>query len=65
MTTPVLIDAEAAADLLGVNRTWIMDAARRDQIPHVKIGRYTRFFEDELLEWARARQSGPVVASGR
>jgi excisionase family DNA binding protein len=65
MTTPVLIDAEGAADLLGVNRTWIMDAARRGQIPHVKIGRYTRFFEGDLVEWARARRTGAVVASGR
>jgi len=59
-----LIDAERAAELLGVNASWVMDAARRGQIPHVKVGRYTRFFEDDLMEWARERRVGAVV-SGR
>lgn len=63
MSASTLIDAETAAGLLGVKTTWVMDAARRGQLPHVKVGRYTRFFEDELLEWARARQRGPVVGS--
>ena len=62
MTTSPLIDAEGAADLLGVNRSWVMDAARRGQIPHVKIGRYTRFFADDLEQWARARQVGAVAS---
>jgi len=63
MTTAALIDADQAAALLGVKATWIMDAARRDAVPHIKIGRYTRFDPDALLEWARARQRGPVVGS--
>jgi excisionase family DNA binding protein len=57
-----LIDAEQAAELLGVKASWIMDAARRGQIPHVKVGRYTRFFEDDLIEWARARRVGAVAS---
>ena len=59
-----LIDAAAAARLLGVPKTWIRTAARADRIPNIKIGRYRRFDRDELLAWAHARQRGPV-ASGR
>jgi excisionase family DNA binding protein len=57
-----LIDAAAAADLLGVKATWIMDAARRGQLPHVKVGRYTRFFADDLEQWARARRVGALAS---
>jgi hypothetical protein len=33
-----LIDADAAARLLGVPKTWIRTAARADRIPNIKIG---------------------------
>ena len=56
-----LIDAAAAADLLGVPRSWVMDAARHDRIPNIRIGRYRRFDRDELLEWAHRRQRGPAT----
>lgn len=62
MTAPALLDADAAAELLGVPKSWVMRAARRRQIPHVKIGRYTRFREDDLLAWADARTVGPVAS---
>jgi len=57
-----LIDAEAAGRLLGVPATWVMRAARRQQIPHVRVGRYVRFSEVALREWADARAVGPVAS---
>jgi excisionase family DNA binding protein len=48
--------------MLGVKATWIMDAARRGQLPHVKVGRYTRFFADDLEQWARARRVGALAS---
>jgi excisionase family DNA binding protein len=62
MTAP-LLDAEGAAELLGVPKTWVLAQARADRIPHIRLGRYVRFDADELLAWAKARQRGPVNRS--
>jgi hypothetical protein len=56
----VLIDAKAAGALLGVPHTWVLDEARHDRIPHIRLGRYVRFDADELLAWARNRSRGPT-----
>jgi len=55
-----LIDAQAAADLLGVPKTWVLTQAREDRIPHVRLGRYVRFEADVLAAWWAKRRRGPV-----
>ncbi len=57
MTT--LIDAKTAAKFLGVPATWVLAEARRDRIPHVKLGRYPRFDPEELEAWWRSQARGP------
>ena len=54
-----LLDAAGAAELLGVPKTWVLAEARKDRIPHVRLGRYVRFHEDALEDWWRARSQGP------
>jgi excisionase family DNA binding protein len=56
-----LLTADEAAELLGVPKSWVMEQARHDRIPHVRLGRYVRFDEDALLEWVGRRQRGPVT----
>jgi excisionase family DNA binding protein len=56
-----LLTADEAAVLLGVPKSWVMEQARHDRIPHVRLGRYVRFDEDALLEWVSRRQRGPVT----
>jgi excisionase family DNA binding protein len=56
-----LIDAKAAAELLAVPRTWILEEARHDRIPHIRLGRYVRFDAEMLLEWSRNRARGPII----
>ncbi len=41
--TERLIDAKAAGELLSVPHTWVLEQARHDRIPHVRLGRYVRF----------------------
>jgi excisionase family DNA binding protein len=55
-----LLNAQEAGDLLNVPATWVLGEARRDRIPHVRLGRYVRFDRDALLAWAERRQRGPV-----
>lgn len=59
MTSP-LIDARAAGERLGVPHTWLLREARRDAVPHVRLGRYVRFDPDQLLAWAHNRARGPA-----
>jgi excisionase family DNA binding protein len=59
-----LIDAESAGALLGVPSSWVLAQARRDRIPHVRLGRYVRFDSGELEAWWRGRMRGPVPRPG-
>jgi excisionase family DNA binding protein len=61
MTVEPLLDADAAAELLAVPASWLLAQARRDAIPHVRLGRYVRFDPVELQAWARSRMRGPVA----
>lgn len=59
MSTRRLINADEAADLLGVPASWVLAQARRNRIPHVRLGRYVRFDPAELEAWWRGRHQGP------
>jgi hypothetical protein len=59
--TAPLIDARAAGELLGVPHTWVLEEARHDRIPHIRLGRYVRFDGAMLLEWSRNRARGPIM----
>jgi excisionase family DNA binding protein len=54
-----LLNAEQAAALLNVPKSWVLAEARADRIPHIRLGRYVRFDADELERWWRARTRGP------
>jgi len=54
-----LLNAEQAAELLGVPKSWVFAEARADRIPHVRLGRYVRFDGDALDQWWRGRARGP------
>ena len=46
-----LVDANSAAQLLGVPPTWLLAQARAQRVPHHKLGHYVRFDLDELIRW--------------
>jgi excisionase family DNA binding protein len=62
--TAPLLDAEAAAQLLAVPKSWVLAEARNDRIPHVRLGRYVRFEGDELTAWWQSRRRGPWRSHG-
>ena len=59
--TARLLDAQGAADLLSVPRSWVLAEARADRIPHIRLGTYVRFDPEELIAWARSRRRGPMA----
>ena len=68
-----LLDANEVAAILGGPVSWIRSAAREGAMPHVKLGRYVRFDEDDVRAWiAESKVAGratvfrkaPVGAGG-
>lgn len=58
VVTGPLLDADGAAELLNVPASWVLAQARKDAIPHVRLGRYVRFDADDLRAWAKERRKG-------
>jgi excisionase family DNA binding protein len=52
-----LLDAEQAAERLGVSNRWLEDSARAGIVPHYKLGRYIRFRVTEVA--GHCRVTGP------
>jgi excisionase family DNA binding protein len=46
-----LLDCEAAASLLNVRVSWVREAARLGQVPHLRVGRHLRFSRGMLEDW--------------
>jgi excisionase family DNA binding protein len=58
-----LLDAEGVARLLGVPTSWVRAEARAGRIPHIKLGKYTRFDAAALKAWLDRRADGPLRPS--
>ena len=54
-----LLDANAAARLLGVPPRWLLAQARDRRVPHQRLGRYVRFDPDELIRWVEQNRIDP------
>lgn len=55
-----LVDANAAAKLLGVPASWLLAQARAKRVPHHKLGHYVRFDLDELIRWLDETRTDPT-----
>ena len=54
-----LLTADEVAEQLRVGKSFIYDQARAGHLPHVRVGRYIRFHQDDLDAWV----DGQRVAS--
>ena len=46
-----LVTADDVAAMLGVPSSWLYAQARRNAIPHVRLGRYVRFDPSDVERW--------------
>jgi excisionase family DNA binding protein len=53
-----LVCAGAIAERLGVPKSWVAQQARQNAMPHVRLGRYVRFDEDEVQAWVESLKAG-------
>lgn len=47
---------EEMAERLSVPRSWIYARTRKNEIPCIRVGKYLRFREDEVMEWLEGQQ---------
>jgi hypothetical protein len=57
--TERLVDAKTAGELLGVPGSWLLAQARRDKVPHIRLGKYVRFDPTDLERWIISVKRGP------
>jgi excisionase family DNA binding protein len=55
----LLVDAQEIAELLGTTRRHVLDLAGRDELPHVRIGRFVRFRRESIEQWACKAERWP------
>ena len=53
-----LLTSEQVAELLSVDTSWVREQARRETIPHLRLGRYVRFRRASIEEWLAERECG-------
>ena len=51
-----LLTATDAAKLLSVRTSWVYEATRAGRLPHMKIGRHTRFLRSDLEDFVRQQR---------
>ena len=56
LTSP-LLSAGQAAGMLSVRPSWIYDAARRGELPCVRLGKHVRFLRSDLEHWVARQRS--------
>ena len=44
---------DEAAALIRVPKSWLYERTRANTVPHIKLGKYLRFDQQEFLTWAR------------
>ena len=55
--SPTLLSAEQAAKLWDLPKTWISEAARRGELPCVRLGHYVRFRPEDLEEFIKRNRT--------
>jgi len=54
--SPTLLSAGSAAKLWDVPKTWISEAARRGELPSVRLGHYVRFKPEDLEAFIKGKR---------
>jgi excisionase family DNA binding protein len=61
MTSGALLTVEEAAAFLNVPSSWVYERTRRrsvDRLPGIRLGKYWRFREADLLAWIEGQRVG-------
>lgn len=53
-----LLEAREVAELLSVPVSWVRQTTRAGHLPHVQLGRYVRYQQDDVLAWVESCKTG-------
>ncbi len=56
MNRPDLVDVAELAKYLNVKKSWIYERTRKNEIPHVRVGKYVRFDPGEVIQFLESKQ---------
>ncbi len=52
-----LLTVQQVAEILSVQTSWVYEQARKNKIPHVRLGKYLRFKMDEIHQYVEAKKT--------
>jgi excisionase family DNA binding protein len=59
-----LLDAATVASILGVRPRYVLEMARRGDLPGVRVGpRYLRWRESEVMRYVARQEATPITAT--
>jgi excisionase family DNA binding protein len=53
-----LLTARQVAQLLAVPESWVREATRQNILPHLRLGRYRRYHQADILAWLEDQKHG-------
>ena len=53
-----LLTAREVAQLLSVPESWVREATRQNTLPHLRLGRYRRYHQADILTWLETQKHG-------
>lgn len=56
-----LLTAEQISERTGVQAAWYLEAARKGEVPHYRLGRYVRFALSEVKDKGRRKPKQPLA----
>ena len=60
-----LLVADEAAALLALPVSWVREATRQGELPHVRLGRYRRYVRSDLEAWIEEQKAGMGKVRGK
>jgi len=60
-----LLVAYEAAALLALPVSWVREATRQGELPHVRLGRYRRYVRADLDKWIEDQKIGMGKVRGK
>jgi excisionase family DNA binding protein len=54
-----LLTADEVASLMRVTRSWVYAETRRNDLPHLRLGRYVRYRRSAIEQWMEGVERGP------
>jgi excisionase family DNA binding protein len=60
-----LLTAREVADRLAVKESWVREATRDGRLPHLRLGRYRRYYWPDIVTWLGQQTQHGRLASRR